>query len=81
MARARRSMRSAALPSGRYELIKRRLVPDDGKLSPLASMAAGGCAGVATWVTCMPADTVKSRYQTAPVRIAPVASALWCWVP
>ena len=79
MARVRCYMRSAALLSGRYELIKRRLVPDDGKLSALASMATGGCAGVATWVSCMPADTVNSRYQTAPVRISPVASALWCW--
>ena len=36
------------------------------KLSPLATLAAGGFAGIANWSVCIPADVLKSRLQTAP---------------
>ena len=54
-----------------YETIKRELVKfqgieDPSKLSPLAVMVAGGFAGMACWGVCIPPDTLKSRYQTAP---------------
>merc|ERR1712130_647178 len=38
----------------------------NGALSPLAIMAAGGCAGMACWIVAIPPDVLKSRYQTAP---------------
>lgn len=38
----------------------------DGRaeLSPLASLAAGACAGASTWAVCIPMDTVKTTFQT-----------------
>jgi solute carrier family 25 carnitine/acylcarnitine transporter 20/29 len=56
---------------GTYEIVKRELVKlqgieDPSKLSPLAVVIAGGFAGMACWGVCIPADTLKSRYQTAP---------------
>ena len=56
---------------GTYEIVKRELVKfqgidDPSKLSPLAVMVAGGFAGMACWSVSIPADTLKSRYQTAP---------------
>lgn len=35
-------------------------------MSPGATLAAGGFAGIANWAVCIPADVVKSRLQTAP---------------
>ena len=40
--------------------------PSKGQLSPLAVLTAGGLAGMACWGVCIPADVIKSRYQTAP---------------
>lgn len=48
-----------------YESLKRRLSPDDGKLSLAAVSFAGGAAGVAMWLLVFPVDTVKSRLQGA----------------
>ncbi|CEF59605.1 Mitochondrial carnitine/acylcarnitine carrier protein [Strongyloides ratti] len=50
-----------------YEYLKKKLSDNnDGHLSPLAIMTAGGFAGVANWGVCIPADVLKSRLQTAP---------------
>ena len=57
---------------GTYELVKKALMsmqnidPDSGTLSPLAVLTAGGLAGVACWTVSIPADVLKSRFQTAP---------------
>jgi solute carrier family 25 carnitine/acylcarnitine transporter 20/29 len=57
---------------GMYELAKRELMkaqgidPNKGQLSPLAVLTAGGLAGMACWTVGIPADVIKSRYQTAP---------------
>ena len=57
-----------------YEYIKRSLTPlgADGKpstdLSLTATMTAGAAAGVAMWIPVFPADTIKSRLQSAPGR-------------
>jgi len=54
---------------GAYEAARRFLTPpgSEGKLSPLASLVAGGCAGTAFWLSCYPIDVVKTKMQTAPV--------------
>jgi solute carrier family 25 carnitine/acylcarnitine transporter 20/29 len=55
---------------GTYELVKKGLIQVQGKesgdLSPLAILCAGGVAGMACWSISIPADVLKSRYQTAP---------------
>lgn len=57
---------------GTYELIKKSLMkfqnidPQSGALSPFAVLCAGGFAGMACWTVAIPADVLKSRYQTAP---------------
>mmetsp|Transcript_21489 Transcript_21489/g.45191 ORF Transcript_21489/g.45191 Transcript_21489/m.45191 type:complete len:347 (+) Transcript_21489:326-1366(+) len=57
---------------GTYELVKKELMkiqgidPNKGQLSPIAVLTAGGLAGMACWGVCIPADVIKSRYQTAP---------------
>jgi len=54
---------------GAYEVVKRALTPKGSKpedLKPLAVLFAGGMAGVANWSVAIPADVLKSRYQTAP---------------
>ena len=40
--------------------------PATGTLSPLAVLTAGGLAGMACWTVAIPADVLKSRYQSAP---------------
>lgn len=52
-----------------YEFTKRYFTPageDEKALKPLTIMFAGGLAGVANWLVGIPADTLKSRLQTAP---------------
>jgi len=50
-----------------YELLKKKFAGEDRtKLSPGATLCAGGFAGIANWAVCIPADVVKSRLQTAP---------------
>ena len=57
---------------GMYEFAKKELMhlqgitPEKGSLSPLAVLTAGGLAGIACWTVAIPADVLKSRYQTAP---------------
>jgi len=57
---------------GTYELVKKELMkmqgidPNKGKLSVISVLSAGGLAGMACWAVCIPADVIKSRYQTAP---------------
>lgn len=56
---------------GTYEAIKIAImkaqgVEDTSKLSPLAVVSAGGFAGVVCWTVSIPADVIKSRYQSAP---------------
>lgn len=49
-----------------YECLKEQFTPEGGKLSLLATIAAGGFAGIANWLIGMPPDILKSRLQTAP---------------
>jgi len=51
-----------------YELIQRALAPngDRTKLSVTNTLFAGGMAGICNWLVAIPADVVKSRFQTAP---------------
>lgn len=51
-----------------YEIVKREIMrwQDTTSLSPGAVLTAGGLAGMATWSISIPADVLKSRFQTAP---------------
>ena len=49
-----------------YASLRYLLTPDDGSISILGTLFAGGCAGITNWLGCIPVDTMKSRYQTAP---------------
>jgi len=53
-----------------YELLKRTFCGWEGRRyenpSSNSIMLAGGLAGVANWVVAIPADSIKSRWQTAP---------------
>lgn len=56
---------------GTYEAVKLGMmkaqgIEDMSRLSPIAVLSAGGFAGMACWIVCIPFDTLKSRYQTAP---------------
>jgi len=57
---------------GTYELVKKELMkaqgidPGKGQLSVPSVLTAGGLAGMACWTVGIPADVLKSRYQTAP---------------
>lgn len=56
---------------GMYEFVKLSMmkaqgIDDMSQLSPLAVLSAGGFAGMACWVVSIPADVLKSRYQSAP---------------
>ncbi len=52
-----------------YEIIKRFTCRLEGRdnASTIGILSAGGCAGIANWIVAIPFDTVKSRWQTAPV--------------
>ena len=56
-----------------YEFLKKKFAGEDHnkKLSPGATLCAGGFAGIANWAVCIPADVVKSRLQTAPEGMYP----------
>merc|ERR1711943_173113 len=43
----------------------RRYLASDGKLSPGATMLAGGCAGTAYWLSNYPFDVIKNKMQAA----------------
>lgn len=47
-----------------YEGLQRLMTPEDGKLSLVSTIIAGGCAGIANWIIGMPPDVLKSRLQT-----------------
>ena len=53
-----------------YATLKQTLSPSTGvldgraKLSPAASLVAGGAAGAASWAVCFPIDVVKTRFQS-----------------
>ncbi|VDK59702.1 unnamed protein product [Anisakis simplex] len=51
-----------------YEYLKKLFSggAPDRNLSPVATLMAGGFAGIANWAVCIPADVMKSRLQTAP---------------
>ena len=55
-----------------YDLVKDGLMrlqgidPHKASLSPISIMTAGGMGGVVCWTVMMPADTLKSRFQSAP---------------
>uniref|UniRef100_A0A0N4ZCK4 Congested-like trachea protein n=1 Tax=Parastrongyloides trichosuri TaxID=131310 RepID=A0A0N4ZCK4_PARTI len=50
-----------------YEFLKKTFAGNNnGQISPMATLAAGGFAGIANWSVCIPADVLKSRLQTAP---------------
>jgi len=50
-----------------YELLKASMIPKGGTaadLTPAHIFLAGGCSGIAFWITVFPIDQVKSRLQT-----------------
>lgn len=49
-----------------YEYLKKLFAGPERTLSPLATLTAGGFAGIANWAVCLPPDVLKSRLQTAP---------------
>uniref|UniRef100_A0A914MRH4 Uncharacterized protein n=1 Tax=Meloidogyne incognita TaxID=6306 RepID=A0A914MRH4_MELIC len=49
-----------------YEFLKAKFSGEQGKLTPMTTLMAGGFAGIANWSVCIPADVMKSRLQTAP---------------
>ncbi|KAH9255541.1 hypothetical protein BASA81_006371 [Batrachochytrium salamandrivorans] len=55
-----------------YELMKREMAKmpllkgENGSISSVAIVTAGGLAGVANWIVAVPPDVVKSRLQSAP---------------
>ncbi|VDM27659.1 unnamed protein product [Toxocara canis] len=51
-----------------YEYLKKVFSggASEKKLTPVATLIAGGFAGIANWAVCIPADVMKSRLQTAP---------------
>ena len=54
-----------------YEYLKRNFADMEGKArgetpGTVATLCAGGFAGMANWAGCLPIDTLKSRYQIAP---------------
>ncbi|KAI1715404.1 mitochondrial carrier protein domain-containing protein [Ditylenchus destructor] len=51
-----------------YEFLKKKFSGGKSRdtLTPGATLLAGGLAGMANWAVCIPADVLKSRYQTAP---------------
>ena len=56
---------------GMYEFVKLEMMKlqgmhDPSELSVSAVLTAGGLAGMACWVVSIPADVLKSRFQTAP---------------
>ncbi|KAL9188804.1 hypothetical protein ACHAXT_007182 [Thalassiosira profunda] len=57
---------------GMYEFAKKEMMkvqgidPKKGELSVVSVLTAGGLAGMACWTVGIPADVIKSRYQTAP---------------
>jgi solute carrier family 25 carnitine/acylcarnitine transporter 20/29 len=56
---------------GTYEAVKVAMmeaqgITDMSALSPLSVLTAGGFAGMACWIVSIPADVLKSRYQSAP---------------
>lgn len=56
---------------GTYELVKLEMmsmqgIDDMSQLSPLSVLMAGGFAGMSCWIFSIPADVLKSRYQSAP---------------
>ena len=59
--------------SGAYfagnEFAKRMMIPEGGTVADLGPgqlLLAGGTAGIFNWIVSLPADTLKSRFQTAP---------------
>jgi solute carrier family 25 carnitine/acylcarnitine transporter 20/29 len=69
-----RNLVSATVYFSTYEYLKRRLSTAasaspaaNGEAGAATTLFAGGVAGVMSWVGCLPVDTVKSRYQAAPV--------------
>ncbi|ODQ82101.1 hypothetical protein BABINDRAFT_12145 [Babjeviella inositovora NRRL Y-12698] len=53
-----------------YEILKKKWSPENGDLSLVAVMGAGGFAGVAMWMTIYPFDTIKSRQQASLVKMS-----------
>ena len=56
---------------GTYEAVKIGMMQwmgmtDSSQLSPTAVLTAGGLAGMACWTASIPADVLKSRFQSAP---------------
>lgn len=56
---------------GTYEAVKLGMmkaqgIEDMSKLSATSVLTAGGVAGMACWGVCIPFDTLKSRFQSAP---------------
>lgn len=53
---------------GVYEILRNVLSQggDPNSLNPVATLVAGGFAGMANWMVAIPADVIKSRLQTAP---------------
>lgn len=54
---------------GAYEACKRAFSSPDKGIQPAAILASGGFAGMANWAVAIPADVVKSRWQSAPLGV------------
>ena len=54
---------------GSYHYVKRLTCEIEGRTTPstAGTLLAGGCAGVGNWIVAIPMDTIKSRWQTAPI--------------
>lgn len=64
-----------------YEYIKEQFTPEGGKLSLLATITAGGCAGIANWLVGMPPDILKSRLQTGTYILLLSSFSLFFFLP
>ncbi|KAI9297625.1 mitochondrial carrier [Neoconidiobolus thromboides FSU 785] len=49
---------------GAKRLLSKETKEGESQLNPAAIMLAGGLAGMANWMVCIPADVIKSRQQT-----------------
>ncbi|KCV67452.1 solute carrier family 25, member 46 [Fonticula alba] len=55
-----------------YEYLKTQFIDEKtGKISTPSTLLAGGLAGVTNWLVGLPADTLKSRVQTAAPGVYP----------
>lgn len=49
-----------------YETLRHKFMNDNGEVSTIRTLLAGGTAGILNWLVAIPPDVLKSRQQTAP---------------